>query len=235
MKAHGLSHIGLVRKNNQDRYLIRELPHGQWLFAVADGMGGEVAGEVAAQMVVDALAKAPLDRVREGQLAQLVAMTNRRILWDTSQNHPEREGMGSTLTAALVRGEMAYWVHVGDSRLYLYREHLLRQISVDQNLAQFLREEGELNRVEARRHPLAGVLEQAMGCEALDPVAGRLPVEPGDLLMLCSDGLYAELEPGVKSAILARDEPLEKKCELLIEAALAAGGKDNITVLLAQL
>ncbi len=235
MEAHGLSHIGLKRQVNQDRYLIRELADDQWLLAVADGMGGEVAGEVAAQMVVDALARAPLTRVREGQLAELIDMANRRIIFDTAHNHPERDGMGSTITAVLVRGDMAYWVQVGDSRLYLYRGHRLQQITVDQNLAQFLREEGELNKVEARRHPLAGVLEQAVGCDALDPVPGRLSVMPGDVLMLCSDGLYGDLEPGVKGAILARDDSLEKKCQLLIQAALEAGGRDNITVVLARL
>lgn len=233
MEAYGLSHIGFVRDNNQDRYLIRSLPDNQLLLAVADGMGGEAAGEVAAQMAVDILAKARLDRIREGQLSELLSIANRRIL-DLATVNPEMDGMGSTLTAALVRGNTAYWVHVGDSRLYLFRCNELRQISVDQNLAQFLREEGELNKVEARRHPLAGVLEQAMGCDSLEPQVGRFAVQAGDLLMLCSDGLTGQLEPGVKTSILAGSEPLPEKCELLVREALDAGGQDNITVVLAH-
>ncbi len=234
MKVHGLSHIGLKRANNQDRYLIRKLAEGEWLLAVADGMGGEVHGEVAAQMVVDVLAEARLERAREGQLAELLEMANRRILRMAS-DQPEFDGMGSTLTAALVRGSTAHWVHVGDSRFYLFRHGELSQITVDQNLAEFLYEEGELTRVEARRSPLAGILDQAMGCESLEPVMGQLEVGQGDLLMLCSDGLYGDLEPGVKTAILAGEGSLEQKCRLLVDAALEAGGRDNITVVLAQL
>lgn len=230
MKTCGLTHKGLFRKRNEDSFLIRELADSSVLMMVADGLGGNPGGDVAAGIIKDVFAGFRLGREAAGeQLLRLVAQAGAGIIAEAEQK-PELDGMASTLTAVLVIDNMASWINVGDSRLYLYRDGGLQQVTVDQNLAQFLIAEGELSPKEARISPLRNMLDECVGSPYCEPAAGSFPLAAGDVLLLCTDGVHYGLSPEIMLAIIARETELEKRVEELLGAALELDGKDNITL-----
>lgn len=238
------SDTGRVRDSNEDSLLDRP---DAGLFAVADGMGGHAAGEVASRIAVEALEEALAggdggeddddgggppsgDRV-----AQAIRAANRRILEDADRN-PERAGMGTTLTA-LALGEAGRWRigHVGDSRAYVLREGALRQLTTDHSWVGRRVDAGELTKEEARRHPMSSVLERALGTAReveVDVEEGE--ARPGDLYLLCSDGLTDTLPDAEIRSILREAEGLDAAADRLVHAANEAGGPDNVTVVLAR-
>jgi serine/threonine protein phosphatase PrpC len=229
-----LSNIGLLRSVNEDRYLLKECNDGSLLMAVADGLGGLMAGDVAAQIVVDTLDELDCGGERPlHALAKLVLKANGQVML-TAKEHWAAKEMGSTVIAIFIRQGVGHWVNVGDSRLYLFRDGKLKQLSTDQNLAQQLWEDHILTGVEARRHPLSSILDQCVGGGALDLETGELAIESGDTLFLCTDGLYGDLDPGIKTEILSTSQSLDKKLEKMIMEALEVGGRDNITVVAAE-
>ena len=233
-KFSAVSNTGLLRSVNEDRYLLKKCEDGSLLMAVADGLGGLMAGDVAAQIVVDTIDE--LDCAGQKplhELAKLVLKANGLVM-ATAKEHWASKDMGSTVIAILIRQGVGHWVNVGDSRLYLFRRGKLKQLSTDQNLAQQLWEDHILTNVEARRHPLSSVLDQCVGGGALDLETGELRIEAGDTILLCTDGLYSDLDPGTKTEILSSDRSIGKKLEKMIYEALAAGGRDNITVAAAE-
>ncbi len=235
MKAFALTHIGLVRKRNEDRYLIKEMADGSVLLAVADGMGGEVAGDFAAEIVKNKLSSIqPNSKNKEQQLALLVEEADRAIM-DEVKKDPVLEGMGTTVTGVSVCDGLAHWVHVGDSRLYVVRDHELIQVTKDQNMAQFLQEEGEISAEEARTHPSQNLLDQCVGCGSCEPETGWLDIKAGDLLILTTDGLHGEVTTETMASLLTFQTNIETKAKSLIQAALDAGGKDNITIIVAEI
>lgn len=235
MKAFALTHVGRVRKRNEDRYVIREMANGSFLLAVADGMGGEAGGDRAAEMMRERLANLDFQADdRESALAQAVKDVSVAIQ-NEGERDPGLEGMGTTVTGALVRDGMAHYVHVGDTRMYLLRDKALIQLTRDQNWVQFLVDEGDLTQEEAKHHALRNVLDQCVGCRDCEPETGRFPVERGDLLMLSTDGLHGEVPDGTIAEILNSDRIIEDKARALVTAALGSGGKDNITVVLAEI
>ena len=141
----GITHIGLVRKSNEDRYLIKKLKDKSVLMAVADGLGGETAGDYAAEIIREKLAGLnSISRKNvQPELDQLVRLIDYTV-YTEGQGNKTMEGMGSTLVGVVLRDRIAYWVHVGDSRLYLFRNGMLTQVTEDQTLARFLLEEGEI-------------------------------------------------------------------------------------------
>jgi protein phosphatase len=141
--------------------------------------------------------------------------------------------MGSTLIGVLLRDRIAYWVHVGDSRLYLFRNGTLTQVTEDQTLARFLLEEGEITAEQLPTHYSRHVMDQCVGCGYVEPETGRLEFLDGDLLVLSTDGLHREISANTFDSILKMDTDLEVKARALVKAALDAGGKDNITVVMA--
>lgn len=229
------SHIGLVRGANEDRYLIRRLDTGSVLLAVADGLGGHEAGDYAAEILRGKLAglnNVPVGREQE-ILARLAVETDRIIL-DLAEGTPELEGMGTTLLCVLMRDSTAYWVNVGDSRFSIMRGGQLLQITKDQNLARFLVEEGEITRQEVPHHYSRHILDQALGSAMEEPETGKVQCLSRDLLLLSTDGLHNEVAEKVMTSILAADTALETKGRELVRAALAAGGRDNVTVVVAR-
>ena len=234
-KFFGITHIGLVRKSNEDRYLIKELKDKSVLIAVADGLGGEVAGDYAAEILRGKLAG--LNQItrdnEQPELDQLARAIDRTIYTESQENN-DLEGMGSTLVGVLLRDRIAYWVHVGDSRLYLLRNGTLTQVTEDQTLARFLLEEGEITAEQMPTHYSRHVMDQCVGCGYVEPETGRLDLLAGDLLVLSTDGLHREIPENTLKSILNMDTNLEIKARELVEAALGAGGKDNITVVMAQ-
>lgn len=218
--------IGLVRRTNEDSAAVFAPDY----FVVADGMGGQAAGEVASQMLVQSLRRSLSNRDAvdaEGLEAALLE-ANQEIL-ATAQQHPEYQGMGTTATLLHGEGNMAYWAHVGDSRLYLYREGSLRQVTKDHTYVERLKEEGQLTEAEARVHPQKNMLLRAVGVEDnLRVDTGSFELCAGDVILLATDGLMKHVEDESLAAFL--DRPDEQVAARLVAQALSAGGTDNVTV-----
>jgi protein phosphatase len=225
-----------VRKSNEDRYLIKKLKDNSVLIAVADGLGGEVAGDYAAEILRGKLAG--LNHIsrnnEQPELDQLAREIDRTIYTESQEKNNALEGMGSTLVGVLLRDRIAHWVHVGDSRLYLLRNGTLTQVTEDQTLARFLLEVGEITAEQLPTHYSRHVMDQCVGCGYAEPETGRLKLLAGDLLVLSTDGLHGEIPGNTLNSILNTDTNLEIKARALVKAALDAGGKDNITVVMAQ-
>lgn len=221
--------VGLVRSNNQDRLLVADP-----LFAVADGMGGAAAGEVASATAIDTLREA-FDAAGTSTPDGLIeaARTANRAVWEQAESNPEMRGMGTTLVAlALLEDGRLGVVNIGDSRLYVLRGGGLRQITNDHNLVAELVAEGRISKEEAEVHPRRNIMTRALGVDPDVPV--DLFVEDavaGDRFLLCSDGLPRELRDDHIASLLQRlADPVEAAKEL-VEEAKRRGGNDNITVI----
>lgn len=228
-KVFQATHVGKVRHNNEDSLIVIE-PE---TFVVADGMGGASAGEVASQMLVEAvknfLSKTPAPW-NENILAQAIILANDKIL-DTARRNDEYSGMGTTATILSLDGTQAYVAHVGDSRLYRLRQNFFEQMTKDHSYVETLVKRGELTVEEARVHPMKNVLTQAVGAVAnLKIDTAHFPIEHGDVFLLCTDGLTNMVDDATVAKIL---QNASEPADALIDAALAGGGKDNVTVIVA--
>jgi len=232
-RAAGVTDTGRRRLRNEDAFIC-EPP----LFAVADGMGGARAGEVAAGLTAAALEEAG-GEIRGGTgLAALIEEANRRI-WERSLADPETAGMGAVVTAALVDTDAATVTigHVGDSRAYRIRDHAIEQLTTDHSLVAELVESGVLTPEEAERHPQRSAITRALGTEpAVSVDTLTMEAEPADLYLLCSDGLSIMLGDDEIAEIVASTRgDLAQAAESLVRAANAHGGEDNITVVLFEI
>lgn len=234
METYGVTHIGLVRERNEDRFLIREFENGSVLLAVADGMGGHAAGDRAAQITMESLADfAENPPNPEDELTRLAQAANRKILEEARQES-SLEGMGSTLTAAFVKNGSTHWIHAGDSRLYLGRDNLLVQVSEDHTLLGLMLQEGDISREDARAHPMKNMLLNCVGREPFRIEMGTLQLQRGDLLLFTTDGLHDRVEEERIASIVHSEADLQFRLNSLVDAALTAGGRDNITVVALQ-
>lgn len=235
MKSFAMKHKGLVKKDNQDLFLVKEFDDGSLLLAVADGLGGMVGGKRAAVMAKECLDNFnPECEVLEAHLEELMQEANRRIM-ETVGNEPDLEGMGTTVTAAFVTNGIVRWGHVGDSRLYLFRDDELRQITEDDTMAGFLLSEGELTKEEARLHPGSKLIFQCVGGSGeFEAHTGSFEIRKGDLLLLSTDGLHDEVPEEEIVHILESEIMLKEKLEALVSKALTTGGKDNIAVVVVE-
>ena len=229
-KVFQATHVGKIRRNNEDSLTVIE----PQTFVVADGMGGAQAGEVASQLLVEVVKivlaeiPAPWD---EKILSRAILAANEKIL-STARQNSEYRGMGTTATILSLNGAQGYFAHVGDSRLYLLRSGTLRQLTEDHSYVETLVRRGELSAEAARTHPMKNVLTQAVG--AMDDIqvdAGNFPVQGGDIFLLCTDGLTNMVDDATIAKIL---QNAENPADALIDAALAAGGRDNVTVIVAR-
>lgn len=231
----GHTDLGQVRARNEDALL--QLPL-RGLAAVADGMGGHAAGDVASRIAVDVLD----DRTRDlgpdprSALVDAVHAAHQAIL-KAARADPELQGMGTTLTALLLDAGQCIIVQVGDSRAYRWRDDTLEQLTRDQTWVQQQVEAGTLSPERAKDHPFSSILTGALGIEEeeIDVEVVEPGVEPGDTFLLCSDGLVARLEDDDLLAVL-RDHPddIDAAAHALVDAANEAGGPDNITVALVR-
>lgn len=224
------SHLGMVRENNEDSAYA-----GPRLLALADGMGGHAAGEIASQFVVAALAR--LDEDEPGQdltaaLSRALTVGNRAIASHV-EAHPETEGMGCTATALLFDGRRMGLIHVGDSRAYLLRDGTLSQITKDDTFVQSLVDRGELSADEAHTHPRRSLILKALTGEPVEPTAVIREARVGDRYLLCSDGLSDPVSTETIAETLATGT-VEEAADRLVQLALRSGGPDNITVVLAD-
>ncbi len=234
----GKSDVGLKRSNNEDAFLI-ELDHG--LLALADGMGGAAAGEIASQIFVKTAQEffSKEDRLSKRETLEFVKgvfeLANQRIINHAREN-PSHQGMACT--AELVAFDNQHFVlgHVGDSRTYLFRKGELKQLTRDHSLVQEQMEQGLITPVEARRHSLRNVILRAVGIKeglAVDLIRGESVA--GDLFLLCSDGLTDMVDDTSIQETLLTSRDLNQKAEKLIELAKSAGGHDNVTVILCEM
>jgi serine/threonine protein phosphatase PrpC len=226
-----ISQIGLVKDSNEDRYFIRRLVDGSILMAVADGLGGNVSGDYAAEITIAKLAGIRvIEKGKEEQQLSNIAKEIDLIINNEIEKDFEIDVMGTTLTCILLRDGVAYWVHVGDSRFYLLRDRRLLRQTIDQTLARFLLKEGEITEQEAPFHYSRHVIDQSLGCGYCEPETGRLEIEKGDLLVLASDGLFKQIDDFQINFLLNIRPDLETCIRSLVTAALNAGGHDNITI-----
>jgi protein phosphatase len=232
-RAAAVTDTGRRRLRNEDAFVC-EPP----LFAVADGMGGARAGEVAARLAAAALEEGADDVRGSDALVALIEEANRRI-WERSLADPETAGMGAVATVALVdaAGGAVELGHVGDSRAYLLRGGVLEQLTKDHSLVAELVESGVLTREEAERHPQRSAITRALGTEAdVEIDSFTVAGEAGDLFLLCSDGLSSMVaDEELAAAIEAADRDPARAADALVAAANARGGEDNITVVLFEL
>ena len=226
-EVYQVSDIGKVRENNEDRLAV----FAPEMYAVADGMGGCAGGEVASDLAVKTLrAKITEAPFGEEYLRRAVIAANAAI-WKMALSHREYDGMGTTLTVLHIEAGAAYWAHVGDSRLYLFREGTLHQVTRDHSLVEELVEKGSITREEARVHPKRNIITRAVGTEpdiAVD--TGTFPLRQGDRLLLCSDGLTSAADDEEIRRVLAEDRR-EDPAAALVERALSLDSQDNISVI----
>ena len=235
MDIFAATHIGWVRKANEDRYLIKRLNDGAILLAVADGLGGEAAGDYAAEIVRGRLAGIhQVPRGKEEQELTALVIEADLAVYHEAENDPDLEGMGTTLVCVLLRDGFAYWVHVGDSRLYVLHDRQLIKITEDQTFARFLLEEGEITAEEVPTHYSRHVLDQTVGCSICEPETGRLEFKDEDVLILTTDGLHKTIATETIISLLRAETSLETRAKSLVQAALDAGGNDNITLVIAE-
>jgi PPM family protein phosphatase len=218
--------VGQVRGTNEDRFVARPP-----LFLVADGMGGQNAGEVAASMTAELFEGAVADGALStmAQLADALGRANASV-WERSARDRELQGMGTTCTAVLVTGSRLLIAHVGDSRAYLLRRNELRQLTTDHTFVQRLIDEGRLRPEDVASHPQRSVIVRAIGAAA-EIVTDRLTVdlEAGDRLLLCSDGLSSLVTAGEIAGALAGHADPQAAAERLVDLANREGGIDNVT------
>ncbi|WP_313547466.1 protein phosphatase 2C domain-containing protein [Corynebacterium sp.] len=221
---------GLVRGNNEDSAYA-----GPYLLALADGMGGHAAGEVASQLMIThlmGLDKNPGDN----DMLALLGTVSTEANWSISEHikqHPETDGMGTTLTSMMFNGSQFAVCHAGDSRGYLLRDNKLQQVTKDDTYVQSLVDEGKLDPEDVTSHPQKSLILKAYNGRDVEPTLFLFDAQPGDRILLCSDGLSDPVTASTIETALAAG-PIEEVASRLVELALRSGGPDNVTVVLAD-
>lgn len=221
--------VGCTREQNEDSLVVQPP-----LFVVADGMGGHAAGEVASEIAVTTISECAPERADAEELGMAVEQANRDII-NAALAGEGREGMGTTCTAAMLEGNQLVIAQVGDSRAYLLHGGKLTQLTRDHSLMANMIEAGQITPEEARVHPSRSVITRALGSDPLTtPDLYEINVEDGDRLLLCSDGLTAMVEDDEIEAIMNRIADPQRCASALVNEAIAAGGLDNVTVIVAD-
>jgi protein phosphatase len=234
--AAALTDRGRKRPSNEDAFGF-SVEHG--VYVVCDGMGGAAAGEIASSIAVDEVLR-QLTSGRGGdvslpELAEKAVCAANAAVYTRAQRNQRLSGMGTTLVVLVVEERRAWVFNVGDSRVYRLRNGRMEQITLDHSLVEEQVRMGRMTESEALRSPLRNVITRALGTQnCVTPDSFELEAEPGDVFMLCSDGLTRELKDAAIEAILQCNVALEDRCARLIEGAKKAGGHDNITCLLVQ-
>jgi serine/threonine protein phosphatase PrpC len=247
IEAFGRTDVGRRRKINEDSFLVAPDTH---LYAVCDGMGGHAAGEVASRMAIETLAAFVERSAAEreitwpfgldanlsfdaNRLKTAIRLANARV-FQAADNREELTGMGTTVVTVLVSGDTMTIGSAGDSRCYLVRDGALKQLTRDDSWVSAALGEGILNSDDVEHHPLRNVITKAVGArDAIDLDVLEHDLRPGDLVMLCSDGLHGMVnDQEIERIVLASPGSLEETTARLVDAANEAGGRDNVTVVL---
>ena len=217
--------VGCVRDHNEDSLLVAPP-----LFAVADGMGGHAAGEVASEIAITVLGEKAPHTPDAAALGRAVEDANRAVILAANEKRG-RAGMGTTMTAAVLQKDRLVIAQVGDSRAYLLHQGRLQQLTRDHSLMADMIEAGRLTPEEARTHPNRSVITRALGSDPrMVPDLYEITVETGDRLLLCTDGLSSMVEDSAIESTLARTRDPQRCASMLVNEAIAAGGYDNVTV-----
>lgn len=225
--------VGLKRTENQDAYGVLHTPRAS-LFVVADGMGGARGGAVASALAVNVITSGAANEkgdISESQLGKAINLSN-NVIFSKSQAEADLAGMGTTVVALLVSDDVALVAHVGDSRIYMYRNGMLMRLTRDHTLVQELVDTGAIPEEDAASHPIAHMLTRSLGpTDAVEASIHQLPepAQPGDKFVLCSDGLYNHVDHDEIEQVL-RNFSVEEAAEELVKLALNGGGSDNVTV-----
>ncbi|MBO4210106.1 PP2C family protein-serine/threonine phosphatase [Micromonospora echinofusca] len=233
LRSVGASDRGLIRSGNQDA-----VHAGPWLVAVADGMGGMAAGDLASAIAIDSVAPLDVETPEDGLIAALqgaIGTASARIRQAVAED-PERQGMGTTLTALLFArtGSCLALAHIGDSRAYLLRDGVLKQVTRDDTFVQMLVDEGVITAEQASSHPRRAVVTQALQGAEVSPAYATMVPWAGDRWLLCSDGLSNVVRPDTLAEVLVSYPDRTACAGRLIDLALRAGGPDNISVVVAD-
>ena len=263
-----ISHVGKVRKNNEDHYLVGRLGRSLepvmtnvppdalpgrldevgWGMLVADGMGGAAAGEVASRMAISLLLELVADQAKwgrqideqeaQGLMERMVRYYSQihSTLIQHAEANPHLSGMGTTLTVAYSFCHDLFVAHVGDSRAYLFREGSLHQLTRDHTLARELADRGQIPPQAVARHKFRHVLTSVLGGNAgpVDTEIQHFRLSDNDRLLLCTDGLTEMVDDAAIADVLQRKEDPAEACQALVDCALEAGGRDNVTVVVAR-
>jgi len=235
--AAAVTDRGRKRPSNEDAFGF-SVEDG--VYVVCDGMGGAAAGEIASSLAVDEVLRLLAGNGTNGhshlpEAAEQAIIAANEAIYTRGQRNQRLSGMGTTLVALAVRESHAWVLNIGDSRCYRLRKGRLEQLTMDHSLVEEQVRIGRMSRSEALRSPLRNVITRALGTQCrVTPDVFELEAEPGDLFLLCSDGLTRELSDAVIESLLADNLPLEELCARLVEAAKKAGGHDNITCLLVR-
>ena len=240
--AFALTDTGKLRPHNEDSFCLQA---ERGIFLVSDGMGGQNAGAVASQLVVDRLPQMIAERVDpiSARRTKTITLALRDAMVDLSQqvreqgvSRPDLNGMGATLVLGYLRKSRLYVANMGDSRAYLYRNRKLEQLTEDHSVVGIMVQDGEITAEEAKTHPARGTVSRYIGMEGVVyPDVKSMKIREGDKLLLCSDGLWGMVSDEVISETLSRENDPMQASQSLVNAANEAGGRDNITVLIADL
>ncbi|PTL77872.1 Stp1/IreP family PP2C-type Ser/Thr phosphatase [Vitiosangium sp. GDMCC 1.1324] len=248
IEVAGHTHVGMKRNHNEDNYLILT---DENLCCVADGMGGHSSGEIASKIAVDELAEFfrmtsrdqdatwpfKMEKSRnydENRLATGIKLANKSI-FEKASSDSKYKGMGTTIVSVHFAQDSAYVGHVGDSRVYFFRQGVLKQITEDHSLLNDYLKAKKLTPEEIENFPHKNVIVRALGMKELVQVdVAKVEPQQGDIFLLCSDGLSGMVTDPQMQEILARTPELDKACSQLIDLANAAGGNDNVTCVLAR-
>ena len=254
VRAFGQTDVGLVRDANEDSFTIAELSKAQrwqggtaaqWstadggvLLIVSDGMGGAKAGEVASALSVESVLVGMFRAIKEkpanGEMLRRVIEQASEKVYEAGKR-PDRKGMGATLTAVLITGMTAYVAQIGDSRAYLLRAGKIGQVTHDQSYVQMLVDAGVMTAAEAEASPRKNIILQVMGQETVRVALGRVSLNTGDRLLLCSDGLTNVVDDATVNAIARPPGDLAKATAALVALTMEGGAPDNVTVIVAEI
>lgn len=236
LRVGSATDVGMRRDHNEDAFLTFEAEDGSLVLVVADGMGGHLAGEVASAMAIEILQRELVKPAEDpsAALRAAIELANQEI-WNEAARDTEKAGMGSTVVAAIVRGNQAYLANAGDSPAYLVRDGQTDQITHDHGLVAEQVEAGVIREEDAEHHPFRHILTRCLGAEANVEVEVYPPRElrAGDVLVLCSDGLTEHVKKPEVAALVETEDP-DEAAKGLIEVANQRGGHDNITVVVAR-
>lgn len=232
MNCIGMSKMGLVRKKNEDRFVIDNN-----LYIVTDGMGGYTGGEIASTYAIDEIRRLiqDADQVDTETLVQAIQEANGKI-YAAVHKEPQLEGMGTTAVVAALDGNKLYWAHVGDSRLYLFRHGNLNQVTVDHSFVQTLFEAGEITKEEMGSHPKRNMLTRAVGVSPeVEVDSGVLELVPGDRILMCSDGLTEYVSDYVIEGVLDEITSDQEVLDVLMRLVYDGGAGDNTTIIVGSM
>lgn len=240
MRSFAATDTGRVRKINEDSYY--NDPEHMGLYIVADGMGGHQAGEVASALAVETLSMLLRDPLMGGNsrssyiedaMRDAVVKTNRTV-YDLATSKSGYSGMGTTVVVCILKKDHLHVAHIGDSRAYLYRNGILKQLTTDHSLVQELLSKGRITEEEAVDHPRKNILTRALGTDpAVEVDTMDMSLKAGDILLLCTDGITNHVDSQEIKGFVAENSP-EMACQEMIRLANDRGGFDNMTVLIIE-